>query len=377
MVHKENKTRAFFEQLVVAAIILVLIHTLVEDIAGMYGWSWNARKTLIYIGLFFDLFFTIEFVLRFLGSLFRRDLIGYIRNRRGWVDFVASVPLLLFNSGPAALSAFTGVDTLISSAGVFGVLKVVKAIRIARALRLLRFLKIFSHIRHVDSVMAQRHLTRVSTTLVTVIIAVLISFSFLSTALDFPTLEEKFEEYTVEALNERVGPNLTSEQITELATLRPDILIFRQNNETRFARYDNEYFARYYGPSDYTHLTYQNGEIECFVDLRPLNADAASTDLLHFIIIILIILSILFVYGPHFAATISDPSQVMRRGMREKGYNLRVLINTRYQNDEIFSLAEQYNENFLPIKNRQESSDESSDIADFDFDDVKKFLDQE
>lgn len=375
MAEKESRTVAFFENMVVVAIILVLIHTLVEDIANMYGWRWSTRALLIYSGFLFDLFFTVEFLIRFFNALLRRNLIGYIRDRRGWVDFIASVPLLILNSGPAALSAFTGVSTIATTAGVFGALKVVKAIRIARVLRLLRFLKIFRHIKHVDSIMAQRHLSRIATTIVTIVIVVLVSFSFISGVLGFPALEDTFEEYTVEALNSRASADLSNEQVAELAALRPDVLIFRRGGETLFARYDDNYFSDYYGPSDYTYLTFGE-DTEVFIDLRPIVAHDAAADLLHFVIIILIILSVLFVYGPHFASTISDPVQIMRRGLGEKGYSLQVLIHPRYENDETFSLAKEYNDTFLPIKDRHDRESDGGTIVDFDFKDVKEFLDQ-
>ena len=367
----------FCENMVVVAIVLVLIHTLIEDIANMFGWSWTSRRILIYSGFLFDLFFSIEFLIRFFSSLFRGKALHYLRDQRGWVDLVASIPLLVFNSAPAALSAYLGVSNVATAAGAFGALKVVKAIRIARVLRLLRFLKIFRHIKHVDSIMAQRHLSRIATTLVTVVILSLVSFSFFSSLLAFPDLENTFEEYTVEALNNRVDANLDTEKIQELTSLRPDVLIFRRDGETLFSRYDNAFFTRYYGPSDYTYLTFENGNIEVFVDLRPILAHNAAADLLHFIIIILIILACLFIYGPHFASTISDPIHIMRRGLGEKGYSLQVLIQRRYKDDETFSLAQSYNENFLPIKDRHGGETEGETIVEFDFDDVKKFLDQE
>ncbi len=368
---------AFFENLVVVAIVLVLIHTLVEDIANMFSWSWTSRQILIYSGFLFDLFFSIEFLLRFFNSLFRGKVLHYLRDERGWVDFVASIPLLVFNSAPAALSVYLGVSNIATAAGTFGALKVVKAIRIARVLRLLRFLKIFRHIKHVDSAMAQRHLSRIATTSVTIVILSLVSFSLFSNLLAFPDLGDTFEEYTVEALNSRVDANLDIERIEELASLRPDILIFRRGGEILFSRYDNAYFSRYYGPSDYTYLTFENGNTEVFIDLRPILAHNAAADLLHFTIIILIILACLFIYGPHFASTISDPIQIMRRGLGEKGYSLQVLIQSRYKDDETFSLAQSYNENFLPIKDRHSGETEGGSIVEFDFEDVKKFLDRE
>ena len=369
-----DKLRDTIEKFVFIAIILVLVHTLVQDIADLLQWTWGIRKALIYAGFAFDLFFSIEFCVRLLVSLARRNPIHYLRNNNGWIDFIASIPLLILSSGPAALSAFNNVPTVATAAGVFGVLKIIKAIRIARVLRLLRLLKVFKHIKYTDSVMVQRHITRISTTSVIVIVVILLGFSLLASILRVPNLEHSFEEHTLSTLSARIAPGLQQADIEILADLRPDVLIIKENGRAIYSRTSNEYYQKYYGPSDYTLVSFSEYDMEVYIDLLPIVSNSAREEILHFMIIVGVILAILFFYGPHFASTVSDPIQIMARGFSEKGHSLQIVISARYGNDEVYALADKYNEVFLPLKDMTENSVQQGSVVDIDIEDVKKFI---
>ena len=372
-----NNVRNIIEKFVFVAIILVLIHTLVQDIADLLQWTWGIRKALVYAGFAFDLFFSIEFCVRFLMSLIRKNPMHYVRNNHGWIDFIASIPLLILSSGPAAFSAFHNVPTVATAAGVFGVLKIIKAIRIARVLRLLRLLKVFKHIKYTDSIMVQRHITRISTTSVIVIVIILLGFSLLTSVLSVPNLEHTFEQHTISTLSARIAPGLPQADIDILADLRPDVLIIKEDGRTIYSRTSDAFYQRYYGPSDYTLVPFPEYNMEVYIDLLPIVSNSARDEILHFIIIVGVILAILFFYGPHFASSVSDPIQIMARGFSEKGHSLQIVISPRYKRDEIYALADKYNEVFLPLKDRSENSASSAQqgsVVDIDIDDVKKFI---
>ena len=61
---RKQKRGAFVENIVIVVIFLVLVQTFVEDLAILLGWSWHVRKILIFAGLGFDIFFTVEFLTR-------------------------------------------------------------------------------------------------------------------------------------------------------------------------------------------------------------------------------------------------------------------------------------------------------------------------
>ena len=155
---KPGKTINIIENCILFVIFLVLVQTFVEDLAVLLSWSWGVRRTLIISGFAFDLFFTLEFLVRYFAALKKGRGLTYMVHERGWVDLVASLPLLLLSSGPAVLALSTG-GAAAGAGGFLNILKVVKTVRIARILRLLRLLKVFKKIKFVNSVMAQRHMT--------------------------------------------------------------------------------------------------------------------------------------------------------------------------------------------------------------------------
>ena len=142
-----NRTKSALESIVIAAILLVLAQTFLEDFAVLMGWTWNTRMVLVYAGFFFDLFFTVEFLSRLYTAVYSGRGGRYFFRERGWIDFLASIPLLLLSSGPAVLALLTGGSAMFALGSMLNVLKVVKAVRIARILRLLRVLKIFKQIK--------------------------------------------------------------------------------------------------------------------------------------------------------------------------------------------------------------------------------------
>ena len=173
----QNKLKSFIESIVIIAIFLVLIQTFLEDFSVLIGWTWNLRRILIFTGLGFDLFFSIEFLARFFSAVINKKGSKYFLEGRGWIDFLASIPLLLLNSGPAFFALLTGNSFFFAVGGLLNILKIIKAIRIARILRLLRILKIFKQIKHTGSKMAQRHIAKITTLSITAFVFTLLVYS--------------------------------------------------------------------------------------------------------------------------------------------------------------------------------------------------------
>jgi len=188
----KGKVVKFFELLIFAAILLVLIQTFLEDFAICASWQVNIRRILIITGFAFDLFFTIEFLVRLYWAMVGRKVKYYLFNERGWIDFLASIPLLMFNSGPALLSLLASGTIIISLSGIFNILKVLKAIRIARILRFLRIIKIFKNIKYAESPMAQRHIARILSLCVTTFVIILFLFITISSIITLPGMQTAF-----------------------------------------------------------------------------------------------------------------------------------------------------------------------------------------
>jgi hypothetical protein len=372
-----SRVRNALENLVIVAIILVLIQTFLEEFAILVGWSWDLRRVLLFTGFAFDVFFTIEFLTRLYVAFINRRAGVYFWYERGWVDLLASIPLLLLSSGPSVLAYLSGSATIVGFAGILNVLKVVKAIRIARILRLLRVLKIFARIRNTSSTMAQRHVAKISTVAVTVVVIGVLLITVLFSVFEAPGLETRYQERTLQLLD-RVGEyDLSSgpdaRSLEQLAAVEESILVVQRNGRTVYSRHDTAYYERYFGPADYGYG--ERGDVRVFFDLRPVNQEQSRSNLLYFGIIVFLVLAFLLYYSPHFALTVSDPIHVMRRGMNEKGYNLEVRIPPLYRDDEVYRLGRLYNEVYLPLKDRA-TSGVDSEVLDLKMDDIRDILNE-
>ena len=362
----DNKKYVVIENIVLAAIFLVLVQTFIEDLAVVAGWSWSVRRVLILTGFGFDFFFTVEFLTRLYRALVRGNLSEYMMKRRGWIDLLASVPLLLLSSGPAAVAVLLGGGVIGGAAGILNVLKVVKAVRIARILRLLRVLKIFKQIKNAESVMAQRHVSKITTMAVSIFVGVLLFGSIFMQMLSIPSDDLENEKVVTDIM-------LIYEKAPSAAETFSRLLIVKQDGETVFTRYDNEYYSRNFGFNDYLYADYM--DYEFFFDMRDIEKLQSVDNIMYFVIILALVLAYTLFYSPHFAITVSDPIHVMRRGLEEQSYNFEVRINPDYADDDIFRLAENYNDVYLPLKDRSQAEDApDADSLELKMDDIKNMF---
>jgi hypothetical protein len=359
----KKRFNQFMENLVMLVIFLVLVQTFLTDWVVVTDGSWAFREKMIWSAFFFDLFFTMEFLIRFFSALYRGkgELGKYFFYRQGWVDFIVSIPLLLLSSTPDLFALVTG--TVIGGfGGVLNILKIVKSIRIARMLRLLRVLKIFKHIKYADSVMAQRHTSRIVTTVVTSIIMALTIMSFTGSFFYMNDLNTRFEEDQKENMLYLLSqPELLADEeaLADYCDKQTDFLIIKKSGDDLFSRYEQDYYSDFYGYNDYAYIS--SGEYGFYYDLKPVNVTDAWASLIVFAEIILVILVIMLTYSTHFAINVSDPVNIMYKGLNEEDYNLEVAIPKHYGNDDIFRLAQSYNDEFLPLKARAKSGEEKSE----------------
>jgi hypothetical protein len=369
---------SFLETLVIAAILLVLVQTFLEDFAVLSGWSVEIRNKLLLAGFFFDLFFTIEFLTRLYYAIMDRRVGRYLSLERGWIDFLASVPLLMFNSGPFALTLLTGSGVALGLGGILNLLKVIKAIRIARILRFLRIIKIFRKIKNVSSPMAQRHVASITAISVTVIVASLLFFTLFSSTAEIGGLDTAFSQQQKAVAGHLADrTDSPSDFVLALNTLKdtqPNLLIVKFRGQTLFSRYSNNYYTQYFAPGDYSYLF--SGELELFFDQLDYVSQLSRESILFFLIVVLVVLAYLLIYSPHFALTVTDPIHVMRRGLEEADYNLEVKVPGRYRHDDVFELAEQYNRKYLPLKDRTRNQEGESLIR-LDMEEVSRILPEE
>jgi len=316
----------------------------------------------------------VEFLIRSWDALTRRSFRNYVFRENGWVDFVASVPLLIFTSGPSLFALLEG-TSFAGTGALIGLLKVVKAVRMARVLRLLRLLKIFRRIRFADSVMVQRHTVRIVTTAAATLI---FASTAIGTVFAFTEATGTEEAWSAEqaaaasSLEERPEWAAGPDAAEDWGRSRPSVLLLKDDGWTLYAREDDAAFRRDFGPGDYA--LRQVGDYAVWFDLRPAAVSQSRLNLTVFLSTLAVVLLIMVTYSPHFAITVSDPVNVMARGLKEKSYNLEVRIPPAYARDDVFRLAAAYNDEYLPLKERSAVEDQSGGALDISLDDISDLL---
>lgn len=369
---KKTKGGAFLENIVIIVIFLVLIQTFVEDLAVLLGWSWQVRKILTFTGLGFDIFFVVEFLTRLFYSISEGRAKQYFLYDRGWIDFLASVPLLMLNSGPTSISLIVGGTSYLGLGGFLNVLKVVKAVRIARILRLLRVLKIVKQLKYADSVMAQRHVAKITTISIAAIVFSLFAYVIIAPYIGLPSVEAEYSARHNSTATQ-VYDALRSGDIERgesIARHSEDLILIKQTDGTIYSKYENAYLEKYFGPGDYRYMG--KTPYSFFFDIREMNKFQSKDNLLFFLIVVILVVVFIVLYSPHFAITVSDPIHVMNKGLEENSYNLEVKVPEQYKDDDVFELAKNYNEVYLPLKDRN-NAEEGGDMVELkmdDFDDL-------
>lgn len=347
-----NKKFKFFENFIFTAIILVIIQTFLDDYSRVAMWPVKYRNMLIVSGLVFDIIFTVEFIVRTVFNSKDKRFIDYFWYRRGWVDFLSSVPLLLLNSGPAFYILMTGdIATATAGVGVLNVLKVIKAIRVTRILRLVRVIKIFGKIHNTDSPMAQHHTATITTTAVFSIIFTLIVFSAAFPDVNNSSTNHRKANYVssfqaFDKMNDDKGDVLIS---TALKFYGNDTNILSLEYEgTQIKSLNKELLEKKYSHEDI--ILVEASGFKAVVSLLDLNSDVALQHIQSFVLIIVLVLAFALLYTKHFAQTVSDIIHILNRGFRKKDYNLQIKINEHYKDHEVFKLAKFYNDAYLPAK---------------------------
>jgi len=344
-----KKIVSILENIILGFILLAVLQAFFEDFAVVQGWSLSIRKLIVFFGFLFDLIFSIEFLVRSIVMAKQKKFTRYFLFERGWIDFLSSLPLLFFVSGPAVLLSAK------SGNRILNLLKIIKAIRVAKILRLIRILKIFGKIQNAQSKMAQRHIAEISTTGVVAIILVLI-FSYSLNMLSVDSLKNNYvHQYetllsnTVRFANEY---DFQTKNFVETVLVKnPGILYFGMYGKNFYSSLKKNGYPEHFSKSEYKKINFY--PINVILDLRSFAKKQSQINLAFFFAIVVMILFYLFIYTRIFAQSVSDVVYVMLRGMREEDYNYNVKLSPIFEEEEIFQLAKFYNEKYLPMKNKE------------------------
>ncbi|MEW5815702.1 MAG: ion transporter, partial [Spirochaetota bacterium] len=278
--------------------------------------------------------------------------------------------------GPTFLALVSGGAAFFSVGGFLNILKVVKAVRIARILRLLRILKIFKQIKYADSPMAQRHVAKIISVGISVFVFTLLVYTIFTGIVGLPSAEQAYtdsHQTAMEMITQSIKTGGQSAVQTQAASNKV-LLIVKRDGKTLYSKYDNDFYVREFGPTDYKY--YGDNGFEFFFDFREFQQLQAKDNIMFFIVVIVLVLVLLVYYSPHFAITVSDPINVMRKGFEDNTYNLEVKIPERYKEDDVFVMAARYNEFYLPLKDRN-TSEKGAVVSGLRMDDFQELFQEE
>jgi len=358
MRHEANRDHfpSIIENIIIVAIVCVIGHTIIEDLGAVYNWPHKTMATILVVGFFFDLFFSMEFIARALISKKRDEFGYYMKYQRGWVDALSSIPLLLLVSGPGVIMLLNGSEGDSFGMGFFSILKTAKAIRVTRILRLIRVLKLFGKIQNTDSNMTNRHMGTISTIAVVTLVMVLVVTQYMPFARvgdHEEYLQTRSKEITAllsvnsqeqpasDWLKSYISSSEVNSDIIELRAIDGEVIFSNPNRE-------NLIHKAYNGgkPIDV------GGKYEVVLSYYPADALHAKSNMIIFLSILATIFSVMFLYSRIFVQQITDPIYVMNKGFRDWDYNLAVKDSENYSNEEVFELARTFNHRWLPLKNQ-------------------------
>jgi len=340
---------AVLKSIVILAVIATVAQAVLENLAMILGRPWQERYLLLLVGFGLDVFFTAEFLTRFYAATLHRRLGRYLLRERGWVSFIASVPVVVLFSGPAVIAAVIGGVPLSGLAGAFGA---AAAFRIVALLRVLRLLPVFVGGRDSGVLTTRRHGGLAGSLAVHAIVLIAVGATLWGSFLDPHGVERNAERRYDAVLQYLARHELhISEnhgELEQIAGLEPAVLMVRSGERTAYSRFDNTYYRRRFGPVDFGYM--EEGSLGVFFDLRQLNATVAQGTVVYLMMVVAVVALIGVVYQGRFARSVVRPLVTVRRGLEDQEYSREVEIPNRYASEEPFRVARAYNETVLPLK---------------------------
>jgi hypothetical protein len=373
--NKKIKFRSIFEFFIITAILLVIVQTFLDEYSRYAHWSVQIRNILLFSGFAFDLIFSIEFTLRTIWSKKEKGFVHYFIHERGWIDLLASYPLLLLDSGPSAyLLLFGHLHQSPSALEVINIFKVIKAIRVTRILRLIRIVKIFGKIQNAESKMAQHHTAEISTIAVFTVICVLLGFSIFNVRSGFSLTDQRNEHYktslssTIEIAARTPDPH---ESIIQMFENDKNVLLIIKDNQAVHQKLEKSKFEQMYDTEDYSVIN--AGKYTLYISHIDITRQTALDHIQSLFMIVFLVLAFMIIYTRHFVQKITDVIHIIDMGWRKRDYNLQVKIKPDFADHEIFKMAEFYNEKYLPEKMKKFQKIDAPVKSGLSMNDILKF----
>jgi len=334
-----------WENFFLVVIILSICQLFLEELAVIANWMVITRHILLYLGFIFDLIFTIEFIIRLSIAIKEKKAGIYLKYQRGWIDFLASVPLLFLYSGPMVYSVIKIANvTSLSQLATFKTLKLLKIIRISRILRLLRVLKVFGKISKTAAKMVKHHIATVTTTALSALILGLFIIHLLFSALNWPGIEVfsnkrrlQYKSMINKATVLSAKFNITKNQaLNILFVTEARVLKLSNNDENILEKYSLKEMLANFGLEDLAYFELDG--VNIWYQIKDINMQIAKGNIEIFLLVLFILFGLVFFYSKHFVTYIALPLDALQQKITDPDYKPQLKVKKAYEDDEVFEI---------------------------------------
>ena len=339
-----------WENFFLCIIILSIVQLFLEEYSIIGNWLVSTRHLLIYIGFAFDAVFTLEFFIRLIVAGKKGEAGTYFKHQRGWIDLLASVPLLLLYSGPMVYTISKVVQvTVISQLVSFKTLKMLRIIRISRILRLLRILKIFGKLSKSGTKMIKHHIATIATTAIASLIIGLFLIRIIFNFLNWPGLEffgnQRGKQYSkmIDKANILAGQfKINIQQSLNLLFMADKrVLMLSHDGQTIISKDEVKELLTQYGINDL--MIVEKDSTTLWFDVSDINKHIAKNNLEIFTLVIFILGGILLLYSKHFIKYITLPLDAIQQKITDPSYSPQIMVNKAYKDDEVYEILDTLN----------------------------------
>jgi len=299
-----DRKREFLEALLGVLIVLAVLMVFVEEGALAAGASWPLRRALALVSALLDGIFTVELAIFFARAFSEGRLRTWFFKEYGWLEAVATLPLIILVSGPFVFSLSTGIFPAAPLSGNLGGARLLRSLRVLRSLRLLRLVR-FATPGVTGSKSAAANISRAAFLALTAAVVAPLIFDTAAVFGLAPDSRAAFTERrrtTLAALESRRGVDGAE----AAALVDPDLLLVRDGGTVVYTRHSAAGFKSLYDP-DTIGLLEGESSLEAYYDLSAENRALAVSSLSSACTALAVLLFVLIGYGRFFAAGVVRP----------------------------------------------------------------------
>lgn len=378
----QKTQKNYWEILVFFMIFFAFSQTILEELSIILIFPGRIRQSILIFGFFFDLFFVIEFLIRLITAIKSKKFIKYLLFDRGFLDLLASLPVLLLYSAPLFFKIMNikifKINYIHYELYNLTLLKGCRLIIVSGILRLLRIVNIFGNSIYKNSIIAKENIIKGLTIFISIVVlsVTLSNFFFPIISYDIEKVKNNYQKHLKQTfqfiqmsdeldLNYENINKFTKKYIKEQFESYKDFILLEiktmqdedwGNSIIVYSKYSEKEFREKFIDNDLHTVEFLN--IRIVLTNLQYQISKAKLNLIISLIIIFFILFYQIIYGKYFTKNISDKIILMLKGFKNKKQCKKIIYNKNLENSELKQLIEQYNIKWLDYNHDKEKNAE-------------------